>query len=246
MTAPSIAILSLSAVCSVAFAQTAPAPSLAFEVATIKPSRTAGGFSYSFGMRFDPAQTSMTNMSLENLISWAYNVKPFQVSGPDWIGHEFYDITAKMPAGAKQEQIPVMLQMLLAQRLKLKAHRESRVLPAYALIVASGGLKMRPSTAGQQPDASGGSGHLEAQATTLADLALSLSGSTDRPVVDETGVAGRFDVTLDWAVDEEHETAALPSLRVALEEKLGLKLKPCNRAVEKLIIDSVDKQPSAN
>lgn len=246
MTTPLIAVLSLCAVCSAAFAQTAPAPSPEFEVATIKPSRTAGGFSYSFGMRFDPTRTSMTNMSLENLILYAYNVKPSQVSGPAWIGREFYDITAKMPVGVKQEQIPAMLQTLLAQRLQLKVHRESKVLPAYALIVASGGLKIRPSKAGQEPHASAGSGYLEAQATTLADLALSLSGSADRPVVDETGVTGRFDVTLDWAVDEEHETAGLPSLSVALEEKLGLKLKPCNRPVEKLIIDSVEKQPSAN
>jgi uncharacterized protein (TIGR03435 family) len=246
MTAPSIAVLSLCAVCSAAFAQTAPAPSPEFEVAIIKPSRTAGGFSYSFGMRFDPAQTSMTNMSLENLILYAYNVRPFQVSGPPWIGREFYDITAKMPAAAKQEQIPAMLRTLLAQRLQLKVHRESGVLPAYALVVASGGLKIRPSTAGQQPHASAGSGYLEAQATTLADFALSLGGSADRPVVDETGVTGRFDLTLDWAVDGEHETAALPSLRVALEEKLGLKLKPCNRPIDMLIIDHVDKKPSEN
>ena len=233
--------------CCAAFGQTAPVvPPPEFEVATIRPSRTAGGFSYNFGMRFDPAQVSMTNMSVENLILYAFNVKPAQVSGPDWMGREFYYITAKMPAGATQAQIPAMLQTLLAQRLRLKAHRESKVMPAYALVVANAGLKMLPSQAGQQPHTSVRSGHLEAQASMLVDLAALLSESADRPVVDETGMPGNFDFTLDWAEDEEHETAGLPSLRVALEEKLGLKLKPCNRTIEKLIIDSAEKKPSEN
>ncbi len=122
-----------------------PAVSPEFEVATVRPSQTAGGFTYSTGVQFDPAQVRMTNFSLSNCILIAYGVKSFQVSGPDWIGRAFYDITAKMPAGAKQEQFPAMMRKLLEQRFQLEVHRESKVLPTYALVVASGGLKIHPS-----------------------------------------------------------------------------------------------------
>ncbi len=81
---------------------------------------------------------------------------------------------------------------------------------------------------------------------SLPSLADSLSGLMDRPVVDQTGVPGVFDFTLDWAEDEEHEAAGLPSIRVALLEKLGLKLEPRKLPVEMLVIDHVDKKPSEN
>jgi len=237
--------------CGAAFGQNGPAAPAAapveFEVATIKPSQTAGGFAYSVGVQFDPAQVRMTNMSLENCITMAYQVKPFQLSGPDWMGNAFFDITAKMPAGAKQEQFPAMMQKLLEQRFQLKVHRESKVLPAYALVVSSGGLKIHPSKSGQ-----GGTqwrpGHVEMHETRLSDLAASLSGmpTIDRPVVDQTGVQEVFDFTLDWAEDEEHEAAGIPPIRAALEEKLGLKLEPRKLPVEMLVIDHIEKKPSEN
>jgi uncharacterized protein (TIGR03435 family) len=245
MTTPSITVLSLCAVCSAAFAQTAPAPPPPeFEVATIKPTPPSKDGSLYMSIAPDPALFRITGMNMANLILYAYDLKPYQLSKPDWMS-EPYDIVAKMPPGATRAQTPAMLQALLAQRFHLKVHRESKVLPVYALVVSSGGLKIRPSSHGQEGRSSMSDGHWEAHATPLSSLALSLGG-LDRPVVDETGVSDAFDFTLDWAVDEEHETAGLPSLRVAVEEKLGLKLKPCNRPIDMLIIDHIDKHPSAN
>jgi|ERR1017187_4276727 uncharacterized protein (TIGR03435 family) len=232
-----------------AFGQSQPAAhaseTVEFEVATVRPA-PAQGFAYSMGMHFDPAQVRFTNMSMEWYITWAYGLKEFQLSGPDWMAAERYDITAKIPAGAKMQQFPSMLQKLLEQRFQLKYHRESRVLPAYALVTAGGGLKIHPSQTAKGATTQSGPGHLESHECSLPSLADSLSGSVDRPVVDETGVPGVFDITLDWAVDEEHEAAGIPSIRVALEEKLGLKLEPRKLPVEMLVIDHVDKKPSEN
>jgi uncharacterized protein (TIGR03435 family) len=246
-----IAVTSLiSMSCCAAFAQKAPAapapPPPEFEVATIRPSQTAGGFAYSVGVQFDPGLVRMNSMSLENCIEWAYKLNSYQLSGPDWMKSDHYDITAKMPAGATQEQFPAMLQKLLEQRFQLKSHRESKVLPAYALVVASGGLKMHPSKTRQGGTTQWGIGHVEAHETPLSSLAASLYGWVDRPVVDETGVPGVFDFTLDWAEDEEHEAAGLPSIRVALEEKLGLKLEPRKLPVDTFVIDHLEKKPSEN
>jgi len=87
---------------------------------------------------------------------------------------------------------------------------------------------------------------MEAHAYPLASLASSLQGWVDRPVVDETGVQDVFDFTLDWAVDEEHEAAGIPSMRVALMETLGLKLEARKLPVEMLVIDHIEKKPSEN
>lgn len=222
-----------------------PAPAPEFEVATVKPAQ-AQGFEYSMGMQVDPARLRVTNMSMRWYITWAYALKDFQLSGPAWMASERYDITAKVPAGAKAQQFPHMMQKLLEQRFQLKYHRESSILPVYALVLAGSGLKIHPSQTATGATAQSSSGHLEVRECSLPSLADSLSGWVDRPVVDETGVREVFDFTLDWAVDEEHEAAGLPSIRVALLEKLGLKLEPRKRPVAMLVIDHADKTPSEN
>jgi uncharacterized protein (TIGR03435 family) len=235
--------------CCAAFGQSSsaapPTASPEFEVATAKPVHPEG-FGYSVGAQFDPGLVRMNNMSLENYIESAYEINSYQLSGPDWMKTEHYDITAKMPAGATQEQFPAMLRKLLEQRFQLRVHRESKVLSAYALVVSSGGLKMHPSKTGQGGTTQWGMGHVEAHEISLAYLAASLHGWVGRPVVDQTGIQGVFDFTLDWAEDEEHEAAGIPSIRTALEEKLGLKLEPRKLPVEMLVIDHLEKKPTEN
>jgi uncharacterized protein (TIGR03435 family) len=235
--------------CCAAFGQNAapvPAPPPEFEVATVKPTPPSKDGSMYVGVVPDPAFLRITGMSLENLIEWAYDLKPFQLLGPDWMKHESYDVVAKMPAGAGQEQVPAMLQTLLERRFQLKFHREPKVAPVYALVVSSGGLKIHPSKSTQGGKSEWQGGHMEAHAYPLASLASSLQGWVDRPVVDETGVQDVFDFTLDWAVDEEHEAAGIPSMRVALMETLGLKLEARKLPVEMLVIDHIEKKPSEN
>src|SRR5260370_6003065 len=127
---------------SVAFGQTPPAR-LEFEVASVKPSTApAMGSSVNIGVKINGAQMHISSLSLKDYIRLAYRVKDYQVSAPDWLTGERFEIDAKLPDGATREQVPDMLQSLLADRFGLKLHRGSKEFPVYALVVASGGLKM--------------------------------------------------------------------------------------------------------
>src|SRR6478609_6505306 len=126
-----------------AFSQTRPE----FEVASIRPSNPQGAL-INVGMHVDGAQVRFTLFNLITFVGYAYEIPPYQVEGPDWIGSAFYDIAAKMPEGTSPTQVRAMLRTLLADRFGLKVHRETREVPVYALEVAKGGLKMKE----QAPD----------------------------------------------------------------------------------------------
>jgi uncharacterized protein (TIGR03435 family) len=138
----------------VAWAQAPPAPKLEFEVASVKAAQpiqaqVASGKIH-VGMKVDGARVDIGSMSLSDLIPMAFKVKQYQVSGPAWISADMlsaqrFDIMAKMPEGATSEQVPEMLQALLADRFKLTFHRENREHAMYALVVAKGGPKLKES-----------------------------------------------------------------------------------------------------
>ncbi len=125
-------------------------PKLTFEVASIKPAapqaigRMMMGGGGGPGTP-DPGRMRFTNMPLRLLITRAYNVQPFQVSGPSWMNDDRFDVIAKVPHGATKEDALVMLQNMLADRFKLKLHKESKEAPIYELVVAKGGIKMKKS-----------------------------------------------------------------------------------------------------
>jgi uncharacterized protein (TIGR03435 family) len=129
-----------------ALAQTA-AP-LAFEVATVKPAppvdmaKMRAGTAH-VGTKIDAARVDIGGTSLFRLICTAYRLKPYQVSGPDWMKTSTYDIQAKIPDGMTAERVPEMLQTLLVERFDLKFHRDSKEQPVYALVVAKGGPKLK-------------------------------------------------------------------------------------------------------
>jgi uncharacterized protein (TIGR03435 family) len=97
------------------------------------------------GMSVDGARVDIGYLSLGELIPMAFKVKSYQVSGPDWLRAQRFDILAKVPEGATKEQVPEMLQALLEERFQLKAHRENRDNPVYALVVNKGGHKLKES-----------------------------------------------------------------------------------------------------
>ena len=118
-------------------------PPVAFEAASVKPAQRMTP-----GLRISGSQVAgIANM--KTLLRWAYGLHPYQISGPAWIESERYEIAAKLPQGATKEQVPAMLQALLAERFGLVAHRESRELPVYSLVVAKGGAKLKESAAGE-------------------------------------------------------------------------------------------------
>jgi uncharacterized protein (TIGR03435 family) len=137
-----------------AFSQGPATAALTFEVAAIRPAAPINfmeiaqtGKIPKVGMTVEGTRVDIGNMSIADLLRTAYDVKPFQVAGPDWINNERFDITARMPEGSTKEQAPKMLQALLAERFQLKIHRENRDNNVYALVVAKGGPKMKESVA---------------------------------------------------------------------------------------------------
>lgn len=132
-----------------------PAAAWAFDVATIKPANMPTQADMMkgkihAGMKVDAARVDIGLMSLTDLIGLAYKVKSYQISGPDWMGGmggQRFDVLAKMPEGATKEQVPEMLQALLAERFKLAIHHDAKERSVYALVVGKGGPKLKESPA---------------------------------------------------------------------------------------------------
>ena len=136
------AVLALACAC---FAQTP-----AFEVASVKrsepitPAMVQSGRLH-MGVSIDSLHVRISQLSLYELTALAYQVKGHQISGPDWMVTERYDIQAKLPEGSRRGQVPAMMQTLLAERFGMRVHREKRELSVYALVVANGGPRLKPS-----------------------------------------------------------------------------------------------------
>src|SRR5689334_1861616 len=187
-----------------------PASRPEFEVASVKPSKPSADGRLMIRLGGDPGRINYTNMSLKMLITRAYGVKDYQVSGPDWMDSERFDVTATHPPNTPREQVQAMLQTLLEDRFKMTVHKEKKVLPAYALTVAKGGPKFQavPAEPGEdgRPRMGGmmrfSGRHLEATKVPASQLADMLTNILARPVVDNTGIAGVFDFALDYTPDE--------------------------------------------
>src|SRR5215471_13508054 len=117
-------------------------PRPAFEVATIRPSVNAPRQAVAAAGRTDGAQFRIAGLTIRDYISMGYAVKLNQISGPDWITTDRFDIAATLPEGSGPDQVPGMMQALLEDRFELKSHREQKDFPVYALRVSSAGLKM--------------------------------------------------------------------------------------------------------
>ena len=177
----------------------------AFEVATIKQAppltpELLGSGKVHPGVRIDRAYADFGGLSLTSLIAYAYRVKSYQVSGPDWMEGARFDVLAKLPDGVSKGGVPEMLQRLLAERFHLKPHMESRDIPVYALVIGKGGSKLSPKPVDYQPDyavkySAGKSSAAwldELLPTTMEEYARTLSYAVDRPVVDQTGLRGEY------------------------------------------------------
>jgi uncharacterized protein (TIGR03435 family) len=161
---------------------------------------------------------------------------------------EIYDVEAKAAAGADPTRADVlsMVQVLLADRFRLQLHREMKETARYVLMTGRNGIKMKPAG-----DASGGARGTNGRITgkrTMAQLADLLSAVLDRPVVDQTGLSGPYDFTLEWLPELGQTTPnTLPpspsasSIFTALQEQLGLRLESQKGNVEMIVIDHAEK-----
>jgi uncharacterized protein (TIGR03435 family) len=211
----------------------------------------------------------------------AYNIRPPQLSGaPNWVNTARFDINAKvddafieelkkMEAEERRKQSNLLLQSLLAERFDLKVSHTTKELPVYWLVVAKGGPKIqesRPDPKGPETNVSshgGGPVQMEAKGLTMAMFAESLSRQVDRTVLDQTGLTGRYDFTLQWSRDQDQGAifkatddrsgaastpppdSSSPTIFTAIREQLGLKLESTKGPVDILVIEHIE-MPSAD
>ncbi len=223
----------------------------AFDVASIKPNRSGSGSSSS---NSHEGVYTATNENLKSLIQMAYRVRDYQIAGPDWLRTERFDIAAKPPAGSKDADLPLMVQSLLLERFNLALHRETKESPVYGLLVAKNGPKFKEVEDVGGNNTNSNRGRFIAERCSMANLAAYLARQMDRPVVDMTGLAGVFDLKLNFTPEnalasrEENkvDAEAYPPLLTALQEQLGLKLEPKKAPIEILVIDRIEKVPTEN
>ncbi len=218
-----------------------------FDVVSIKPISPTGGGAIPIGRSANPGSVALLGVTPKDVIARAYSLRGYQISGQNWIDQERYDIIARVGRPAPYAEQRLMLQSMLADRFQLTAHTETRVLPAYELVVGKNGPRLHeatPDDIGSRvfPNAPG----VSAKQISMPRLAELLSIKLDRPVADKTGLSGLFDIELKWTPDTAPPDADLgPSVFTAVQEQLGLRLEARKLPIEVLIIDHISK-PSAN
>jgi uncharacterized protein (TIGR03435 family) len=188
-------------------------------------------------------------MNLADMIGQAYGVPQNRIDGAGSFFPDRFDIHAVIPAGTAPDQVPLMLQALLADRFRVALHRETRQMPAYELTVGKNGPKLKSveSASGIHSDSDRTSLHVAAK-TSMATFADFLAQRLGRPVLDETGLKGAFEFSFDCAPFSPEQAAADaggPSIFTAVQEQLGLKLGPKREPVEILVVDHAER-PSEN
>jgi uncharacterized protein (TIGR03435 family) len=227
-------------------------PQSAFEVASIRPAHlTQGCFSM---LPPGGTQYAVTCFTLRNLIGIAY--KTSYIDGGGSALDTYYDVRATAPGGVPWtfDTVHPMMQQLLSERFHLRVHTGKRELSGYGLFVAKGGSKLHPAAPG--PVAQGQKagepsrnfiypGQVQGRSVNASGIAGLFSALEHAPVVDHTGLSGTFNVDLSYAPDNSTDSN-LPSFFTAIEEELGLKLKPEKVTVDTVVIDHVDDAPTPN
>jgi uncharacterized protein (TIGR03435 family) len=247
-----------------------------------------------FGRQIDGAQVRFTQTSLRDLIRIASAVRDYQIEAPSWLASARFHVSGKVPDGCTQAEVPAMLQALLAERFGLKAHHASKELAVYALVARGGERKIKQSprepgdderaNAPQQVKLAGGGGRggvvdygggsyfalphyrMEGRKLTMEVFASLLGNMTDRPVLDRTGLAGRYDFDVEFGEEDydaltiragmsigeaasQRDLQQLASTGDPLPKalrRLGLDLKPARGRVDVVVVDEIRKDVTEN
>jgi uncharacterized protein (TIGR03435 family) len=252
---PVRAVLNFLALASCVFGQPSTQP--AFDVASVKQNTVGINEGPGHGPESvdrTPTSLTMQNVRLNSALKWAYQLQDYQISGPAWLKSDRYDIFAKMETPVPEEELRRRLRNLLADRFKLKCHRETKILPAFALVVAKDGPKLEKAAGGESRITPVGKPQpgftLDVVNTSISQLADRISGSMGGAVVDMTGLKDRYNFTLDisrYIPGGSLNPEDMPGiLSQAVQEQLGLKLTPKKLPMEILVIDRVEQVPTAN
>ena len=231
----------------------------------------------------DPGQITWSYATLKGLLLTAYDVKNYQVTGPAWLDTERYDVVVKVPLGTTKEQVGVMWQNLLTERFAMKLHHESKEFQVSELMIAKGGPKLQETTwdpAAPLPEGppqrnkngglaspgeidtisprdNGAMVHAVARAQPIAKLTNTLSNQLGRPVLDKTGLTGKYDYTLDYfypvplagppgQAAAQNAVEPEPDLVAVIQQQLGLQLVKSRANLDVLIVDKVERVPTSN
>jgi len=236
----------------------------------------------------DPGQITWTSAALRNILMTAYDLPTFQITAPEWLSSTRYDIAAKVPPGATKEQVRIMWQALLKERFGLVMHHESKEFQVDLMTLAKGGLKIRKTdldpnaepftpagvTNGKDGPIMNGTGsiltifagtsgptaRMTAKGLSLPEVAQRLGQYLHHPVIDQTGLAGKYDFTLEFTPDlsgmplppgapapsADSPSEPASSIAFAVEKQLGLKLTAGKSKLDVIVVDYVEKIPTEN
>lgn len=236
----------------------------------------------------DPRRITWTYAALRSIVMAAYDPQKYQIIAPGWLSTERYDVAATVPEGATAEQVPSMWQKLLKERFGMVVHHESREFQVEELTVGRGGPKLKPTDLGPNPDPfqpepgprqftkdglpamngygaivtihPDGKAQMVVKGLTMSDFATRLAGNLRMPVIDKTGLTGRYDFTVEFTLDSSQlppppAAAAAPGdrysepgpdLTAAVESQLGLKLSRVKAPLDVIVVDHAEKVPTEN
>ncbi len=237
-----------------------------FEVASIKPAAPCCAPGQWRESKAGDDRIDFRYVTLRYCIAFAYGLKEYQVSGPAWLGEVRYDIVAKAPEGTKHVELPQMMQALLAERFKLEVHRDKKEFSVFALVMGKNGPKLEPSkdsesTAGASfgmSTSATGVGRMEARHCDMPALANTLPRLVGRPVVDQTGLSGRYDFVLEFsreeaagmvATDGFGSPASAGEVQVSVFtslQQIGLRLDSKKLPLDVIVVDRAEKTATEN
>ncbi len=229
-----------------------------FEVASVKPSAHAvGKDARGTVVVIGADRATARNISLKGIIVAAYDLQPFQVAGgPGWLDLDEFDLDARAGSPVSQAELRSMLQQLLKERFHLALHRDFKDMRVYALLIDKGGPKLHPTEGELRPTTSPHDFHGSMrQLANLISIQLSIPTVDDptrpaiasgppAPVLDKTELAGNYDISVDLRPDLGGDSFS--RWQRVLRDDLGLKLESQRALIGVLVIDHVDRTPTAN
>lgn len=244
--------LTLFAAATLATGAQALPPTPSFEVAIVRlgdPNPPPFGPNDEPLSRFPTNHFYARNLPLKMVLGVAFGIDQRYVDGgPAWLDSQNYFIDAKVEGDQQltKDQMQPLLQNLLAQRLGLKVHHESRLVAGYEMVVAKSGPKLQP-TKGESGFSSVAPDRMSGSKENSAAIAELLSYAIRQPVIDKTGLTGSYDIKLSYApLNDPNATSNNPDIFTAIQDQLGLKLVPAKVPVDYLVIDHVDRTPTEN